>query len=60
MHSIRFAIRLWIYRWIYAPLVSFWEDYKHADDSPLPAIPCQICGQTGHVERYCPNARRLL
>jgi len=52
-------IKLWVYRWVYAPLMSMIEDYKHRNDPPLPPMPCQICGKPGHKERYCPNAKAL-
>jgi hypothetical protein len=52
-------IKLWLYRWVYAPLMSMIEDHKHRNDPPLPPMPCQICGKPGHKERYCPNAKAL-
>jgi len=55
----KLGLRLWLYRWIYAPLASCLDDYKHRNDPPLPPIPCQLCGQTGHKEKFCPNAKRL-
>jgi hypothetical protein len=55
MHRIKY----WIYHWLYAPLASAWENLKHEDDPPVPAVPCQLCGQPGHHERYCPKAHEL-
>lgn len=58
-NAMKNKLWLWLYRWIYAPLVSFVEEYKHRNDPPLPAVPCQICGKPGHKEGYCPNAKAL-
>jgi len=27
-----------------------WHDFKHRKDPLLPAVPCQICGKSGHQE----------
>jgi len=50
---------LLFYRHIYAPIADAIDRYKHRHDPPLPAVPCQICGKTGHREKYCPNAHGL-
>jgi hypothetical protein len=52
-------VRLWLYHYIYVPLVSLWEDHKYRNDPPLPPIPCQFCGKTDHKTKYCPNAKEM-
>jgi len=36
-----------VYAWL--------ESWRHNYNEPLSAVPCQICGQTGHVERLYPR-----
>jgi hypothetical protein len=33
--------------------------HKERDNPNPPPIVCQICGKSGHVERFCPNARKM-
>lgn len=47
------------YRYLYAPLMTWLDDFKHRHDPPLPPVPCQLCGKPGHRERYCPNAHGM-
>jgi hypothetical protein len=52
-------IRYWWYHFLYVPIVGFWQDYQKRNDPALPPVPYQICGKTGHREKYCPNAREM-
>jgi hypothetical protein len=52
-------IKLWLHRGLYAEPISKWDDYRHRNDPSRPAIACQLCGDPGHVEWLCPNAKRL-
>jgi hypothetical protein len=48
-------------------LSSWWEElYTRWQENfnpkwrePLPRIPCQFCGRTGHTESFCPQAKEL-
>ena len=40
-------------------LCAWLDSWRHDPNMPLPAIPCQLCGRTGHVERLCPRKRGL-
>jgi hypothetical protein len=52
-------IRYWWYHFIYVPIVSLWQDYKYRDAPPVPSVPCQISGKTGHKMKDCPNAWKM-
>ena len=36
-------------------LYAWLNSWRHNYNEPLPAVPCQLCGYTGHVERLCPR-----
>lgn len=62
MRSLRYVPYfpvLLVYRYIYVPIASALDDFKHRHDPPLPLVVCQVCGKPGHRERYCPNAKSL-
>ena len=52
-------IPYWLNHFIYVPLFSLWDDYRHRNNPPLPPDPCQICGKLGHKTISCPNASKL-
>jgi hypothetical protein len=48
-----------LYSW-WAELYTRWqENFNPKWREPLPRIPCQLCGRTGHTESFCPKAREL-
>jgi hypothetical protein len=51
--------RYWLYhQW--AGLYSRWmEVFNEKWREPLPPVPCQICGKTGHSSRTCPQAKDM-
>ena len=44
---------------MYAELVSRYYAYMDCNKPNPPPMVCQICGKSGHLERYCPNAWRM-
>ena len=58
MHRV-FYIPVRIVYHSYALIADAVDRYKPSNDPPLPAVPCQICGQLRHREKYCPNAKGL-
>jgi len=49
----------WLYhQW--AEVYSFFmENFNPKWREPLPLIPCQICGETNHKTKTCPNAEKM-
>ena len=51
----------WIFRpfrhYLYVPVFEIIHQYKLRHNPKPPPIVCQMCGQSGHRESYCPNAR---
>jgi hypothetical protein len=54
--STKFDIGLSFYLF---PVVSLSDDFKYRNSPPLPPMPCQVCGQPGDKEKYCPDVREL-
>ena len=55
---MRFDLPHKLYK-IYAALVSRYYAYKDCNEPEPPPMPCQICGKSGHEERYYPNTWKM-
>jgi hypothetical protein len=55
---MKINIRYRLYQ-IYAELASRYYAHKERNKPTPPPMICQICGKSGHVERFCPNALRM-
>ncbi|MCL4273258.1 MAG: hypothetical protein KJZ77_05245 [Anaerolineales bacterium] len=51
--------RYWLYHHWAALYSTFMENFNLKWREPLPPIPCEICGETGHKTKYCPNAKKM-
>ncbi len=58
LRRIWYTPQYWIYHFVYVPIWSILDRINY-QDVPLPPPICQLCGETGHKEQYCPNAKKL-
>lgn len=58
--SFYYRVRYFVDFRLYAPVHDlYWRIYYARHPRDIGRAPCQICGEQGHIEQYCPKAKEM-